>query len=240
MFDQETVTQWLDNFVRNLQEMFCDRLVFVAHHGSWARGEARPDSDIDTFVILDRIHEADLTAFRDLMNDLCNGQHVVSSFFGSVAELKAWPRHEQIECWHGARVLHGDLASLVEPPTDDDFIEDVRIKAAMNLHVARHYLLHPHDLKAVIFRLHYPFKECFYAMQSWLLLTTGTYYARKIDMLANVSDPDDEQVIRVSKDWHELANDREQRPLHYIQLLERWARNMLPRLVEWQHGAEIG
>jgi len=110
----------------------------------------------------------------------------------------------------------------VAKPTDEDFSADVRLKAAANLHHARHYLLHPHDLEKVVHKLVYVFKECFYAMQSWMLLTTSTYYAQKTELMSVLDDPDDREVIRIARDWHISSKDRVQRPEYYIKLLERW------------------
>ncbi len=45
----------LDEFRRQLREHFGSRLVSLTLFGSYARGEARPDSDIDVAVVLDRI-----------------------------------------------------------------------------------------------------------------------------------------------------------------------------------------
>jgi uncharacterized protein len=45
----------LDEFRRQLSEHFGSRLVGLTLFGSYARGEAGPDSDIDVAVVLDRI-----------------------------------------------------------------------------------------------------------------------------------------------------------------------------------------
>jgi len=60
MLTQADVDSWLEEFHQRLLDRFGDRLVFLAHHGSWARGEARPDSDIDAFVIVDRVDDETL------------------------------------------------------------------------------------------------------------------------------------------------------------------------------------
>lgn len=232
MLVQSDVDKWLNEFLKGLFNLFGERLVFAAHHGSWARGEARPDSDIDVFVVLDQIDKVDLSVYKKLVCSMSDDKCPVSTFLGSMDELRVWPRYELIQCWYGIKVLHGTLDNLVEKPGNDDFIEDIRVKATTNLHAARHYMLHPHDLEVVVHRLYYPFKECFYAMQSWLLLTTGKYYPRKVEMLAVLPDSDDKEIVRVAKDWHELSQNRVERPEHYICLLERWCRKMLDRIVE--------
>jgi predicted nucleotidyltransferase len=234
MLTQSAVDHWLDQFLANLRDTFGSRLTLVAHHGSWAKGEARPDSDIDAFVLLDRIDQADLETYRILIHTATRDGTPVSTFLGSVAEVKAWPRHDLVHFWFDRKILHGRLEGLVEKPEEKDFIEDIRVKAAMNLHSARHYLLHPHDLAAVIKRPPYPFKECCYALQSWLLLKTGKFIPTKNELLDALSDPLDKEIVRVTRDWHDITEDRLRRPQYYFQLLEQWCRSTLARIGEWK------
>ena len=235
LLTQADVNTWLELFLSRLRERFGERVVFVAHHGSWARGEAHEDSDIDAFVILDRVDDETLAEYREVMESLPYTQeHMVSTFMGSAVELRAWPRHQQVECWYGCRTLHGNLADLVDPPTDADCIEDVSYKAAEALHMARHYLLHPHDMTGRARQLKYPFKECVYALQSWLLLTTGVRYDRKDELLAELDDPDDIAVVEAVRDWRHVADDSPETAVAYCRLLERWSRGMLGRLAAWE------
>lgn len=43
MLDVGAVEKWIESFVDAMSQEFGYRLVYVGHHGSWARGEARPD-----------------------------------------------------------------------------------------------------------------------------------------------------------------------------------------------------
>ena len=234
MLNQAAVDRWLADFAERLRDTFGEQLIFVGHHGSWARGEAGPESDIDTIVILDHIDSEILTAYRDVIYAMPDAKRLASSFLGSISELRAWPRIDMVQLYYGCKPLHGTLDGVVEKPTDTDLIEDIRIKAAENLHLARHYLLHPHDLSEVVHKLYNPFKYCFFALQSWILLRDGKFFAREDDLLNSLSNTDDREVIRIARDWGELNQDREARPLYYIQLLERWSRNMLSRLATYE------
>ena len=179
MIDQTAVDQWLTNFLERLHETFSKRLVFIGQHGSWARGEARPGSDIDTIVILDHIEPQDLNVYREVIEAMPDARGLASGFLASLSELQVWPCSELVQCFYGCKVLYGMLDGFVEKPTDTDFIEDIRSKASANLHHARHYLLYPHELSEVVHKLYYPFKNCFYALQSWMVICDGKFVARK-------------------------------------------------------------
>ncbi|UCH35999.1 MAG: nucleotidyltransferase domain-containing protein [Armatimonadota bacterium] len=230
MADQAAVDQWLADFAHRLRETFGDRLLFVGHHGSWARGEAATDSDIDTMVIVDRIGDDDLAAFRAVVTAMPEGGRSASGLFNSAAEVRARPPSELLQYFWGCRPLHGGMDGIVARPTGSQLLEDVRRKASDNLLNARHYLLYPHDLRQKVHGLRYPFKECFYALQEWLLAERGTFYARKEDLLDALADADDRAVVEVARDWPQSEADRNARPEHYVGLLERWSRRALERL----------
>jgi len=230
MTDQASVDSWLAEFVERLRVAFGERLLFVGHHGSWARGDATPDSDIDTMVILDDLAPQDLGAYRAVIDAMPDGGRLASGLLNSVAEMRARPRFGLLQYFHGCNVLHGGLDGIVEAPTARDLIEAVRSSAANNLLSARHYLLYPHDLRERVARLRYPFKECVFALQAWLLARQGRYYGRKDELLDALADADDREVLRVVRDWGQLGQDRQARPRYYVELLERWSRSMSERL----------
>jgi hypothetical protein len=185
-------------------------------------------------VILDHIGAPDLAAYRNVVQAMPDAGQSASGVLTSVCEIRAWPRHGLLQFFYGCKVLHGSADGIVPRPTNADLIEDIRTKASANLFDARHYLLYPHDHSKVVHKLPYHFKNCFYALQSWMLLQSGQYFALKDDILGQLSDADDREVIRVARDWAELEQDRGARPLYYIELLERWGRKMLSRLAAYE------
>jgi len=228
--DQHQVDAWLAGFLAKLKERFGDRLIWVGLHGSWGRQEARPESDIDCMVVLDRIEDSDLYAFRDIVSSMPDAQTVGSGLLLSTAELREAPRFYLVQFFYGRRVLYGSLRGIVAPLGPEELITDIRLKASDNLHAARHYLLYPHDLPKVVHKLKYPFKNCFYALQSWLLLTQGKYVPAKNEILECLDNPDDREAVRVARDWYKLTNDLTVHAQYYIELLERWSRGMIAKL----------
>lgn len=234
MLNQSQVDAWLSEFVTKLKDKFGSRLIWVDHHGSWARGEPREESDIDCMVLFDQVGEADLGTFRDIISSMPDAVKLASAAIVSILELKMTPRLYMLQCFHGHKVLYGSIEGIVEPPDPDDLVEDIKFKADENLHAARHYLLHPHDLSKVVHKLKYHFKRCFYALQSWFFLTQGEFINTKAEMLRILDDPNDIEVVRIARDWHKLTNDLTVRPTYYIELLERWARGMMRKLETFQ------
>jgi len=233
MLDEKTVNEWLAELLTKLKNTFGDRLVFVGHHGSWARGEGKAESDIDVTVVLDHVAPTDLRTFRDIIASMPNAKSLASGGLYSIAEGQAWPRFDGAQLFYEYKALYGTL-DISKKPTPIDLLEDVRFKASSNLFTARHYLLYPHDLTKVVHNLYYPFKCCFFGLQSWILLYEDRFVARKDDLIDALTDTDDREVVRVARDWRESEKDREKRPLYYIELLEGWSRKMLLRVQAYE------
>ena len=66
----------------------------------------------------------------------------------------------------------------------------------------------------------------------------GKFIPTKDELFEHLSEADDKEVIRIAKNWQELEQDREKQPLYYIELLERWSRNMLSRLQNCESNGE--
>lgn len=230
MIDKVYVDKWLTDFTTKLKQAFGERLVWVGHHGSWARGEARPESDIDTMVVLDKVESDDITAFRNIVSSMQDAQSLASGLLLSLPELRCTPRFYTVQYFHGRKELYGSIDGIIEPPRAQDLIGDIELKVSDNLLAARHYLLFPHDPAKVVLKLKYHFKNCFYALESFILLTQKKFIPTKNEILAFLDDPEDKEVIRVARDWYKLTDDLIERPAYYIELLERWGRGMITKL----------
>jgi hypothetical protein len=91
------VRETLDRFVGGVRERFGARVVSVRLFGSYARGEAHEESDVDVLVLLDRVEREDDRAVTDLAADLIwqVGGIVVSPLVMSATEFDAWKGRER-------------------------------------------------------------------------------------------------------------------------------------------------
>jgi predicted nucleotidyltransferase len=87
----------VDAFVAGLVARFGARLVEVRLFGSYARGEAHEDSDIDCLVLLESVEPGDERAAANLAGDLTwqIGGMVVSPLVMSPSAFAAWKARER-------------------------------------------------------------------------------------------------------------------------------------------------
>jgi predicted nucleotidyltransferase len=91
------VDQTLRAFVDGLRERFGQRLLSVRLFGSYARGDATAESDVDCLVLLDRVSPDDGRAVTDLAADLVwqIGGIVIAPLVMSADEFGAWKARER-------------------------------------------------------------------------------------------------------------------------------------------------
>jgi predicted nucleotidyltransferase len=87
----------LDAFLSGLHERFGSRLLGVRLFGSYARGEAHEDSDVDCLVLLDHVDRNDDRAVTDLTGDLTwqIGGAVISPLVMSLDQFNTWKASER-------------------------------------------------------------------------------------------------------------------------------------------------
>ena len=229
MLNQTIVDEWLDTYRDRLLEAFGERLVFAGCQGSWGRGEGRPGSDIDAVAVLDRIETKDLITYHDLIDGMPYADRACGLFWSTDEVRYHEPRCELVHHWYGIKTLYGSMKEIVDPPTDADLVAEIRLRMGNALHAARHYLLYPHDIVAKVHNLYADFKYAPLSLRWWILLTTGIYHAKTADLVSSLTEPLDIEITRIALEWKDLAEDRSARPRYYIELLERWARDVLSR-----------
>jgi predicted nucleotidyltransferase len=91
------VRKTLDAFVGGVRATFGTRVRSIRLFGSYARGEATEDSDVDCLVLLDHVDRRDDRAVTDLAADLIwqlDGI-VISAMVMSADEFEAWKATER-------------------------------------------------------------------------------------------------------------------------------------------------
>lgn len=142
------IQSWTQDFVRRLLEDFPGQVVFVGLQGSYRRGEATGESDIDMVTVLERVGPEELRIYRDLVRSLPFGERACGFLCGR-EELSAWPPFDLLQLVLDTRPLYGSIQDL-GAFSAADLEEAVRVGASALYHAAVHSYLYAPRLGEVL------------------------------------------------------------------------------------------
>ena len=123
----------MECFLSALLDAFPGRVAFVGIQGSWGRGEAGPDSDVDLVAVLDTLGPEELASCRDLLARMPFADRACG-FFCDRAALAAWPAFDALQLRLDTRPLYGSLEPLLPPAGPEALCQAVRVGAANLYH----------------------------------------------------------------------------------------------------------
>jgi len=222
-----------------LIEALGDNLKALLWHGSFARGEARPDSDHDMIVVLKRIDDGVLLRLRDAFRGRANW----STFVQSEEELRQWPETGRLQFHFGFVKLYGDF----EPPpwTRVGVIEDLR-KLALDIRFeCRLRLLHKGPELAApderltgfqtyrnLLMLRYAAKWAVLALKARELLRDRAYPETMAGLRARIDEADELAIVDLVERWSEKAREYETDITPLALQLDAFARKLVAQLPE--------
>lgn len=117
------LSEWLDVFKNEMLHNFPDNICCIGLQGSYGRGEAGVNSDLDLVVIFKSLSMEVLQQYKDLLSELGRDCQLCG-FVGSAEILKSWNEGELLQLYFDTVPVYGNL----------DFIRDsVTAEAAANL-----------------------------------------------------------------------------------------------------------
>lgn len=178
------IQNWLQNITVKLRKEFAERVLFIGCQGSYKRGEATPDSDIDLVVILDYLTLEDLRVYKGIIRSMPQYEKACG-FISGKKELKNWSRSDMFQFCYETESLYGDIRTLITPPNRKDIKAAVKSGAEALYHAAVHSYLYNEDLPGSLKEL---YKMAFFILQAQYFLQHGIYIATKkalLPLLAN-------------------------------------------------------
>ena len=182
------IKTWINDFTRNLNEVFASRVWFVGLQGSYGRGEATESSDIDVVVILDELNAEDIQAYNDMLNTLPH-RELICGFLSGKDEILNWEPSDLFQFYHDTTAIKGNLDCLL-PLIDNAAIDRAIKMGAGNIyHGCVHNMLHEKSeeiLKGL-------YKAASFVVQAIVFKQTGRYFKHQSKLLKVAST--EERVI---------------------------------------------
>ncbi len=193
MFDLQS---YLSRLLSLLRRIFGPRLVYLGLQGSYLRGEATENSDIDVMAVIDGFSETDLPFYRQALEQA--GYFEKSCGFVCGAEqLAAWNPLEICHLIHTTQDIYGALAPLVPSYTEQDQRSFIQLSLGNLLHLLTHNSLHA-DEEARRDNLPAAYQSAFFILQNLHFLRCGDFCPDK-SQLIQALDGLDRQIVDTAR-----------------------------------------
>lgn len=180
---------WMKEFLKVLNETFKQRVWFVGIQGSYARGEATENSDIDMVVILDKLTINDLQKY-DKMLDTLSYRELICGFLSGKSELMNWDAAELFQFYYDTKPIKGSLDDLLA------VIDDIALNRAIKTGVCNiyHGCIHNmlYDKSDDILKQLY--KSASFVVQAIYFKQTGYYIRHQCELIKSVL-PEERVII---------------------------------------------
>ena len=193
MFDLD---HYLHDLILNCRTAFGERLLYVGLQGSYLRGEAQENSDIDVMVILDRFSVQDMDRYRGILKRIGSYERSCGFICGR-EELLFWNPLEVCQLRHTTKDLVGTLTDYLPPATREDAINYVRLSLGNLYHEICHRYVHgDRDTNAAAFRG--ICKSVFFLIQNLYYLESGHFILARKELKEAVP-AEDRQILELSE-----------------------------------------
>ena len=182
------INDWINRFLKILNDTFGERVWFVGLQGSYSRGEARDTSDIDVVVILDQLSAADIQKYNAMLDTLPN-RELICGFVSGKNELLRWEPSDLFQFYHDTTPIKGSLEQVLAVVDETAVNRAIKIGACNIYHGCVHNMLNEKSediLKGL-------YKSASFVVQAIAFKQTGKYVKHQSELRDVVST--DERVI---------------------------------------------
>ena len=204
-----------------LKKEFKERLIYVGLQGSYLRGEATENSDIDIMVIIDELSVSDLAAYRSIIESL-GDFNKSCGFICSKEDMKNWNPLEICNLINSTKDYYGVLTKLVPSYTNEDIKNFIKFSINNLYHEICHRYIHS-DKEKNVGALPFVYKGVFFILQNLYFLTNGEFVSTKNELLNKLIGKDYE-VLKRSMEYGESNFDES------FELLFSWCQETLKTL----------
>lgn len=176
------ISSWLDRFMRVLSATFGGRVWFVGLQGSYGRGEADENSDLDVVVILDELSAGDIRAYRQMLETLPDRERFCG-FFSGRNELFLWEPSDLFQFYFDTKPILGSLDELLPLLNEEAVDRAIKIGACNIYHGCVHNMLH--ERSEELLRGFY--KAASFVIRATVFRRIGRYVSRHDELLSVAS-----------------------------------------------------
>jgi len=212
---------WMKRYLDELKSLFGSRLMFVGLQGSYGRGEATDNSDIDAVVILSHATPGDLKAYSAMLDKLPNREKMCG-FISGWQELMNWERSDLFQFYHDTTPVFGSVDFLLPLIDKEDIRRAVRIGACNIYHMCGHNMVHEKDAEI----LKSLYKTAAFTVQAIYYDKTGIYIKQNTELIPMLQS-EEREVLAASIMFKKQSNVAQAEFERLSELLFNWAAGII-------------
>ena len=172
--------EYIQTLTQRLKNEYKNRLVYIGLQGSYLRGEATENSDIDIMVVIRDITVADLEAYKNIILKL-QDYDKSCGFICGLQELQNWNPLEICHLLHTTKDYYGTLANLVPEYTENDVRTFIKMSIGNLYHELCHRYVHNSEENNIAM-LPFTYKSVFFVLQNVHYLESGVFLETKNEL----------------------------------------------------------
>lgn len=187
------IEEYIQNLLAELKFGFGNRLLYLGLQGSYLRGEATENSDIDIMVILADMSVTDLQNYREILVTV--GEYERScGFICGREEMRHWNPLEACQLLHTTRDYYGKLEDYLPSYTLEDEKNYVKLSLGNLFHELCHRYIHA-GRERNISAFPHTCKSAFFILQNMHYLSSGDFLSTKQELLDALQNEEDKKVL---------------------------------------------
>ena len=215
--------EYIKSLTTLIKNAFGERLIYVGLQGSYLRGEATENSDIDVMVVIEDITPSDLEKYKEAILSL-EGYDKSCGFICGTEDLRCWNLLEICHLLNTTKDYYGRLSDLVPTYSERDVRSFIKLSVGNLYHEICHRYIHSSTEKNVA-SLPFTYKSVFFILQNMYYLEHGVFVGTKKELL-DVLDGKDKQVLKAALSFTDNADyDFDEK----FNLLFSWCKETLAR-----------
>ena len=180
--------EYLKSLISECRSEFGNRLLYIGLQGSYLRGEANENSDIDIMLLLDHLTMKDMDQYRIILEKIGYSGKACGFICGR-DEIIRWNPLEICQLKHTTKDLYGSLTDYLPEASRQDEINYVKLSLGNLYHELCHRYIHAARDKNVK-KLRGTCKGLFFLIQNLHYLESGRFVLTKKELKELVSDED--------------------------------------------------
>lgn len=178
-----------NDFFKLLKNEFGSNIWFAGLQGSYARGEADENSDIDIVVILNECRASDIEKYNTLL-DCVSERKLMCGFISGKDELFHWNVSELFQFYYDTKPVIGSLDALLSLINVQAVEQSIKAGACSIYHACVHNMLYEKNgdiLKSL-------YKSAVFVLQAVCFQQNGKYISYKKDLM-NMLQKEDKRIL---------------------------------------------